>query len=78
MALLEKQQEQATDLLEKQKEQIAQQQEHIEAQHKLIQEQGRAAKKNSIFLKIFAVLTFLGVAACVTLQVLQMLNFKLF
>ena len=76
--LLEKQQEQMKELLEKQQEQITKQQEHIESQHKLIQEQGRAAKNSSLFLKIFAILTFLGVAAGVVLQVLQMMNFKLF
>lgn len=70
--------EQTKTLLEKQQEQIVQQQEHIEAQHKLIQEQGIAARKRGVFLKVFAVLTFLGVAAEVALHVLELLNFKFF
>ena len=65
-------------MLEEQRKQIEKQQEHIEAQHKLIQEQGVAARKNGIFLKVMAVLTFLGVAAEVVLHVLEMMNFKFF
>jgi len=70
--------EQTKTLLEKQQEQITQQQEHIEAQHKLIQEQGAASKRNSIFLKVMVILTFLGVAAEVVLHVMEMMNFKFF
>ena len=70
--------EQTKTLLEKQQEQIVQQQEHIEAQHKLIQEQGVVAKKNSRFLKVMLILTFIGVAASVALQIVEMLNIKFF
>lgn len=70
--------EQTKTLLEEQQKQIEKQQEHIEAQHKLIQEQGAAARKSNLFLKIMAVLTFLGVAAEVVLHVLEMMNFKFF
>ena len=70
--------EQTKALLEKQQEQISQQQAHIEAQHKLIQEQGAAAKKNSIFLKVAAILTFLAVAADIALQIMDIMNFKFF
>ena len=70
--------EQTKTLLEKQQEQIAQQQEHIEAQHKLIQEQGIAAKKRSIFLNVMTILTFLAVAAELALHIMEMMNFKLF
>ena len=70
--------EQTKTLLEEQQKQIEKQQEHIEAQHKLIQDQGAVARRNRIFLKVMAVLTFLGVAAEVTLHIMEMLNFKFF
>ena len=57
---------------------LEEQQKQIEQQHKLIQEQGKAAKGRSVFLVVMSILTFLGVAAGVTLQVMQMLNFKFF
>ena len=63
--------EQTTKLLEEQQKQI-------EQQHKLIQAQGKKAKGRSVFLIVMSILTFLGVAAGVALEVMQMLNFKLF
>ena len=63
--------EQTTKLLEEQQKQI-------EAQHKLIQEQGIAAKKRNVFLKVMSILIFLGVAAQIALQVIEMLNIQLF
>ena len=70
--------EQTKTLLEEQRKQIAEQQEHIEAQSKMIQEQGVAARKNNIFLKVMVVLTFLGVAAEIVLHIMQIMNFKFF
>ncbi len=67
--------EQTKTLLEEQQKQIEKQQEHIEAQHKLIQDQGIAAKKRGIFINVITILIFLGVAADITLQVLEVLGF---
>ena len=63
---------------EQTKKLLEEQQKQIEEQHKLIQEQGTAAKKRGTFLKVMAVLTFLGVIAEVVLHVLEMMNFKFF
>lgn len=67
--------EQTKALLEEQQKQIQKQQEYIETQHKMIQEQGVQAKKSSLFVKVMAVLIFLGVAADITLQVLEVMGF---
>ena len=63
--------EQTTKLLEEQQKQI-------EEQHKLIQAQGKNAKRRGVFLIIMSILTFLGVAAAVALEVMQMLNITIF
>ncbi len=57
---------------------LEEQQKQIEAQHKLIQEQGKKAGGRGVFLIIMSILTFLGVAAGVALQIMDMLNFKFF
>lgn len=57
---------------------LEEQQRQIEAQHKLIQEQGKKNRKKGIFLNVMSILIFLGVAASVALQIMEMLNFKLF
>ena len=63
---------------EQTKKLLEEQQKQIEEQHKLLEVQGAAAKKSSTFLKVMAILTFLGVAAEVVLHVLEMMNFKFF
>ena len=63
--------EQTTKLLEEQ-------QKKIEEQQKIIQENNKKAKKRSAFLTVMSVLIFLGMAAQIALQVMEMLNFKLF
>ena len=50
---------------------IEEQQKQIEKQHELIAEQGRISKKRGAFLKAMVVLIFLGVAADITLHVLE-------
>ena len=57
---------------------LEEQQKQIEAQHKLIQEQGKKAKGRGVFLIIMSILTFLGVAASVAIQIMNMLNYTLF
>lgn len=57
---------------------LEEQQKQIEEQHKLIEAQGKASKRGRTFLIVMSILTFLGVAAGVALQVMEMLNFKLF
>lgn len=57
---------------------LEEQQKQIEKQHELIQKQADVAKKNNIFVKVMLILTFLGVAAEVVLQVLDIMNFKFF
>lgn len=63
---------------EQTKQLLTEQQKQIEEQHKLIEAQGKASKRGRVFLIIMSILTFLGVAAGVALQVMEMLNFKFF
>ena len=50
----------------------------METQHELLKEQGKAAKKNRIFITVMVILTFLGVALSTVLQIIEVLNIKLF
>lgn len=75
-ALKDELEEQTRILLDEQSKQIKEQQEHIENQHKMIEQQGIYAKRSRCFLQIMSVLIFLGMAAQIVLQVMHMMNFK--
>ncbi len=57
---------------------MGEQQRQIEEQQKLLQEKGKKDKKRNAFLAVMSVLIFLGMAAQIALQIMEMLNYKLF